>query len=314
VRAQQWGSDTVESNLRGALGLDVLSKGGTADDAYESVIKHHFDYTNLSAAERRIRRVIPFYSFTRHNFPLQLEALITQPGKVNNFLAVKDNLERGAEEDGIVPLWFSENMAIRLPFKFGGQSIYAMPDLPLKDLRMLDWVGQAATGDFGGAVGNVASMANPFMKAPVEMALDTRFFSKIPFDQGFVQAPSYLAGIPGMRNALEAAGVVTRGTDGRLYGRDEHFYLIDQALPIFGRIRRLFPSEDKFDERATTTWLSFLFGPFPRTLTATEQKNELYRRLDRVEGLTTDVRDLGYQMPSSQRSGGGSLAELLAGA
>jgi hypothetical protein len=175
-----------------------------------------------------------------------------------------------------------------------------MPDLPLKDLRMLDWAGQAATGDLGGAVGNVAGMANPFLKAPVETALDTRFFSKIPFDQGFVQAPSYLVGIPGMGRALEAAGVVTRGTDGKFYGRDEHFYLIDQALPVFGRVRRLFPSEEKFDQRATTTWLAFLFGPFPRALTPTEQRNELYRRLDTVEGLRDDVTSLGYQMPTTR--------------
>ena len=301
VRAQQWGSDTVESNLRGALGLDVLSKGGTADDAYESVIKHHFDYTDISSSERTLRRIIPFYSFSRHNFPLQLEALITQPGKVNNFLAVKENLELGAEEDGIVPRWFSDNMAIRLPFKFGGQSIYVMPDLPLKDLRMLDWVGQAASDDIGGAFGNVASMANPFVKAPAELALDTKFFSNIPLQQDFVQAPSYLGGIPGMRNALEAAGVLSRGTDGGFYGRDELFYMIDQALPLVGRLRRLLPSEEQYNDRIFTTWAAFLFGPFPRTLTDTEQRNEIYRRLDKVESITADARSLGYEMPTTER-------------
>ena len=73
--------DAMETNAKLALFIDQLSKGLSPYDAAQVVKKHLFDYTDLTKAERKLKIVVPFYTFTRKNLPLQLKTLIERPDK-----------------------------------------------------------------------------------------------------------------------------------------------------------------------------------------------------------------------------------------
>lgn len=71
----------LENQRRAALALFLLRKGNAYDDAVETTIKHMHDYQDITKVEEGLRQFFPFYTWTRKNFPLQLEMLIKQPEK-----------------------------------------------------------------------------------------------------------------------------------------------------------------------------------------------------------------------------------------
>lgn len=275
----------VENSLRGALAWDVILKGGSEQDAINAVYKYHFDYEDLSAFERSVvRRVVPFYTWTRKNLPLMLEEMVRQPGKFATVYKAKQELELGTSPEGIVPGYFGDNLAVHLPFKVPGQpggEQYLLPDLPFRDLTKT--VNPA----------NLLGMTNPLIKTPLEMKFGKQVFNGAPIDKGYQEAPAVLKAVPGVLPALKLFGKVKTNSSGKPMVRGTDLYLLEQALPIFGRARRLFPSEEKYSQRVATTWLGFIFGAGVRTNTDTEQRNELMRRLSSLDATWADEKALG---------------------
>ena len=69
-----------EDNARLALYIDQLKKGASRATAKAYVNKHLFDYLNgLGEGDRAIKAIIPFWSWTRFNVPLQYGALWKNP-------------------------------------------------------------------------------------------------------------------------------------------------------------------------------------------------------------------------------------------
>ena len=71
----------VENNAKGALFLFKLRKGHSIEEAAEIAQKFLFDYQDLTAVDRAIKKGVPFWTWTRKNIPLQLEQLVKQPEK-----------------------------------------------------------------------------------------------------------------------------------------------------------------------------------------------------------------------------------------
>ena len=69
----------IEDNARLSLYMDRLNKGFSRKAAKDYVNKHLFDYMNgLSETDKVIKKLAPFWSWTRFNIPLQTEAIVTQ--------------------------------------------------------------------------------------------------------------------------------------------------------------------------------------------------------------------------------------------
>ncbi len=76
---QRLGS-AFEDNARLALYIDQLKKGASRAAAKKYVNKHLFDYINgLGEGDKYIKAVIPFWSWTRFNIPLQVGAISKMP-------------------------------------------------------------------------------------------------------------------------------------------------------------------------------------------------------------------------------------------
>lgn len=61
IRTNKKVGGDVEHFLRGSLAMDSLLKGESLDSAVQRVMKVHFDYADLTSAEKNLKRVIPFY-------------------------------------------------------------------------------------------------------------------------------------------------------------------------------------------------------------------------------------------------------------
>lgn len=241
------GSESVENFLRGSMFMDTFIKtGGDVGASVEKVMKFHFDYDDLSKLERSVmRRVVPFYTWTRKNLPLQLEMIARKPQKFNRYTQLKNEVESMSEEEGVVPGFFGDNMAMRLPFTKNGGNMYYFPDLPFTGLS-----------DFADP-GMVMGMTSPFIRTPLELWAGKQAWNDVPFTDKQIEVPPLIRGIPMMMGALEGVGWASRNAEGNWVMKDRHLYALTNWVPTFGQARRLMPSETKYQENLLTTWLSF---------------------------------------------------------
>ncbi len=290
TRAGRLGQEGVESYVRGALAYSTMKHGGSLEDALARVFKYHFDYDDLSAFERSVmRRIVPFYTWTRKNFPLMLEQIVAQPQKFTRFYQLKNEVELYSPEEKLVPSYFTENMAVRMPFGLGSGQAYVLPDLPFATLN--DVTDPSMT----------FSQMSPFLKTPIEYAFGQQVFKGIPLKDEYQPVPTWLNGVPGLMPALGALGVADRGAEGEWMMTQKNQYLVEQFIPTYGKARRLFPSSEKDTERLQSTWLSFLFGAGLRSNTPTDRRNEAYRRIDNYMEWVDTQKELGYLVPGEDK-------------
>lgn len=288
----------VEGMLRGELALDTLRKtGGDHQAAFDAVAKFHFDYDDLSAFERDVaKRIIPFYTWTRKNLPLQLEQIGKQPAKYTAYLKAKGNIESMSEPEDVVPGYFGTLMGIRLPKGLPGLGAeshpYWMPDLPFRDLG--EYVNPS---DPTRALDMVKSSLSVPIKLPLEAWGGKQFFNDQPFYEGWKKAPGGWSAVPGLLPALSTIGWAEKGADGKYYMDQRHAYYTEQLMPILARVRRVMPSgegDEHLSERQMTSILSTVAGLGLRANTPEAQASELSRRKKEAQRAAKKQRDLGY--------------------
>jgi hypothetical protein len=132
---------------------------------------------------------MPFYTWSRKNIPLQLEALVTHPDKINKINLAKNNIQAQAEvpyEDQ-VPSYIQEAMPIYLPGSPKGQAaaIGLANLVPIADLQVFTkYFNTEAAPDIieKGKLSNTASTVmggvSPLIKAPIEYVTNYDFFRK----------------------------------------------------------------------------------------------------------------------------------------
>jgi len=233
----------VENYLRGALALDRLTTGATIEQAVADVFKYHFDYDNLSAFERGVmRRVFPFYTWTRNNLPLQLEMMATNPKIYNRAGSLKAEIEQDTEGEANTPKWIAERFNIQLPWTRNGNSIFLVPDLPFTDV------------DESFNLRRVAAQTSPLIKVPLEMLgkrdlfFDAEYRGRqepLPSAWKVILAPA----IP----ALYAAGMIEHDEDGVMTATKEHMRWFESFMPVMATTRRLFRTEG--DPKSGERWL-----------------------------------------------------------
>lgn len=81
AKVRQW-SQNAEDVPRLATYKGALDRGATRQEAATHMRLYHFDYDELTDIERGIRALfVPFYTYVRRNTPLQLQLLVSRPGK-----------------------------------------------------------------------------------------------------------------------------------------------------------------------------------------------------------------------------------------
>lgn len=274
----------LASFLRGA---EVFGMGDGGFAASLFVKASQFDYSDLSEFEMTfIKRIFPFYTWTRNNIPLQFRALYAEPGKVSRAVRVNEGFAAlwGEEEDPESPL------PSYIRDRFGWtvrREVYetAMGDQitagmvwgePISDINRL-----FKSPRVDGIDGNIkrinwreiVNMTNPGLKSLAEIMtnIDSATGGLRPREE---EAPTwaYFLG----RTTPEGKRVVSS----RLLNT------IRDNLPPVSLLERLMPGtfgNDRYMRRQRTNQISTLTGLPIATLDAFQQAGELRARQRRLE-------------------------------
>lgn len=163
--------------------VDKAIKGGAKnlDEAMQvagaATRKTHFDYGDLTQFERKVmKRLVPFYTWTRKSVPFLLEHFMLEPWKM--MVIPKMNY-------GIAQMLGQDPMNFAQPWPLSSDTI--LPSW-MKDAMMAQWGGGETP--FMGKIpdpmtdtsvgGPGAGMLNPFLKWPFELKTGQRISPNIP--------------------------------------------------------------------------------------------------------------------------------------
>lgn len=165
----------VEDYNRALLYLSAVKNGETLEYAGDLVKKLQFDYADLSEFEKKIKTIMPFYTWMRNNIPLQVERFMDDPRLFTILMkrvpeASKEASGMSDEEWNNIPDWVKETFPIALG-KDPETGRYRLFDttLPYQDL--------AKIGDTKSMFGEVVSLLHPLVKIPTELFLNKNLYT-----------------------------------------------------------------------------------------------------------------------------------------
>jgi hypothetical protein len=184
---------TLEDNARIALFLDRVAKGQSYDQAGKAVQKYLFDYGDVSPFEKDVlKRAMPFYTWSRKNIPLQLEAIALHPDKINKINLAKENVQAAygvqTPDPSEVPSYVVDGMPI-----YTGRSedpavvsVFQLQNtLPFADLapffKFLNTTTEPAAierGRLSPEISSALASVSPLIKAPIELLSNYDFFRR----------------------------------------------------------------------------------------------------------------------------------------
>lgn len=251
--------------------LNQLQQSKSFMEAAANVKKFYFDYFDLTPFERKVmKRVLPFYTWMRKNVPLQLEMLYRNPREYQRVNDVMSAAEGEPIDPQNRPSYINDSGA----FKLGSNGDYISPSLPFTDINKLPTSADALRQYISGV--------NPLIRAPIESATNTQWFSGRPLEsyQGETRDMP-LAGL------LKYLGVDTSNLP-RISKRTTG-ELIDQ-LPLVRNID-LMTNPDNPDKQVSR-FSSFLGGPSVYS-NESVQKSKLYEDKRRLEDFIKKLNDEG---------------------
>jgi hypothetical protein len=164
----------IEHQQKATAYITALNQGKTIKEALRFAERAGFDYRALTRFESQImRRIIPFYSFTRKNIELQLRTLGENPQRINQIMKFFSNMGEplSEEEKKNLPAFIRESIGVKLQ------------DSPEGLKRYISSFGtpiEAFTSLFGSnPILRAISMANPLLKVPTEIGIGKDSFRQL---------------------------------------------------------------------------------------------------------------------------------------
>lgn len=262
------GSFVEHHMLRGPLAFDhLLNNPADVRGAIERVNKFHFDYSLGFAAggsaDRRIRKVIPFYTWTRRNLPLQVESLVRRPYIFADVERIERNIEGLSPQEKFTPAWYKESGLVRVPVESGGSRGYWNVDLP----------SEGITDPQAFDPRQYMSNITPLIGVPIERATNRKLFTGHPVGDYQREMPGTWKMVPGLVPALEAFNMVRTDENGNLTMKERDFHSVGQLVPVLATAHRMVPrGDEKYQDQVTGTWLRMFFMPGLRFNTPREKE------------------------------------------
>jgi len=229
---------TVENNARIALFIDRLAKGDTIEDAAQMVRKALFDYADLSPFEQRyMKRIFPFYTWTRKNIPAQLHAVLQHPDRANKLNIIVGGIQRDVPKvnDDDIEQWAIDQFPIMLSGKEAEDThtfITALSYLPTAELNKI-FTNPESFANF------VGQMGTPLFKVPLEIFANYDTFRERPIDfmeqlgktHGRDWGEGFFKSVPGVEGSESFLGI-------KMTPKQRH---LAQSIVLLGELDRANP-------------------------------------------------------------------------
>lgn len=169
----------IENLNRIGPAIAKLRQGMDLDEALSMVTAANVDYGRFarSAFESKVmRRLVPFYQWTRGMLPWQLREIATHPGGPVG-LATKAARELRPDE-GFLPPHLAQGLGIPIGEEKDGQQRYLTKlDLPHEGVFGMFRPGVNLLDTITGTAQEGLGQLNPLLKVPAELATGTQFFT-----------------------------------------------------------------------------------------------------------------------------------------
>jgi hypothetical protein len=147
----------------------------------------------VSPFEKNVaKRIMPFYTWSRKNLPLQLEALATQPDKINKINLAINNAQQANQVEqpdlGSVPQYIRDQAPVYVGSDQQAGTVTAIPLtglIPTFDIANITKFLNTETapegiqkGKLGEALSTMMGGVSPLLKAPLELIANYDFFRK----------------------------------------------------------------------------------------------------------------------------------------
>lgn len=170
----------VESQARLVSFLVNLRKLGDVQMAAAKTKEFLFDYQNLTPFERNfMRRIMPFYTYTRKNLELQVHTLLTRPGRLEMFNNAYTNI---GDVFGGAPLSDEERQSLPEWVRDGANIVIRRNG---KNVTLITSTGTPFEQPYQalGSMRSIMGSLNPLIKGPIENATGYSFFNGKPLSE-----------------------------------------------------------------------------------------------------------------------------------
>ncbi len=222
TKAGSW----VENTGRIASWLTDLEKGLDYGSAARRVKNFFLDYSDLTPTEQKIRQLIPFYTWLKKNFVLQMQQMLAYPGRYSMIsskpVRALDQMSEQFRE--YLPDWMNEQMMVQVG-ETGGVPLMYNPNFPFQDLGKI-------TDPLGAITGGIT----PLAKTPIELLMNKDVFTGRPIaynELDTTRVPAFADPLIGALPAgLKRAWNVVRNEEGRWEMPAKWVYALTHILPI----------------------------------------------------------------------------------
>jgi hypothetical protein len=218
-----------DNHARFVLGFDGGMQGMDTAMATARVRKFYFDYEDISQLDKDLKKIIPFWIFTKNNILTQAVNMWTSPQPYLKYESFKRNF-RDAPPDNSDLNYVTRGGGWKLPF--GGGEWYIAPDLGFNRVKA-DFTDMLQ-------VGGLLEKTNPIIKTLGEQAIGKttkgrEFGSDVAVDNSGI-----LGALQPILEKIGLGGTTAEGTSGI---NDRFLTALTQQLPTLNYAERLFPSK-----------------------------------------------------------------------
>lgn len=211
-RASRAVGNFIETQQKATAYVTALSQGKSVKEALKLAERAGFDYRALTKFESKVlRRLIPFYSFTRKNIELQMRTLGENPQRINQVIRSLENVNEifggklTEEEKAGLPDYLKEQITIKTGETRGG-----LPEVAAGFQTPIEQPGSI----FGtNPLRRIFSTLNPLVKAPTERAVNLDFFRNREL-KTIIEAGDYAKAPEFMKEWLGLKEVEKKNKDG----------------------------------------------------------------------------------------------------
>jgi hypothetical protein len=165
----------AESVHRAAHFIDRLRKGDDPYQAAQSVKKYFYNFSEVSAFDKNMMPLFPFWNWTRKNTPAMFEFLVTKPGafaQANRIVELFQSDDARDLDPKLMPKWVTKNLGV--PSKYNKKTGEI-------EVRLWNqWMGWTDLRNWvsGEPHKLAADMLSPMLKLPIEMATNHDFYTE----------------------------------------------------------------------------------------------------------------------------------------
>lgn len=200
----------IETQQKATAYITALRSGKSVKEALKLAENAGFDYRALTPFESKVmRRIIPFYSFTRKNLELQLKTLGENPERINNVMkAMRDAQgDVSPEEKQGLPDYIKEQFAIKT-----GVSNSGLPEFASGFGTPIEQPGSIIGEN---PIRRILSQSNPIIKYALERSFNVDFFRDRKITD-VIEAGEYAKAPQFIKDFLQVREVKKKNKDGTL--------------------------------------------------------------------------------------------------